>query len=445
MGWFMRIKSKDMTNKILYLIFGAIFFQQVFVINLGSSLKIYDLLSPILLIIIILKSSTKMPKLVFLLFVFFVLSPLVSNLYNLSNETVSSYYIRFPEAIGSMRFNKNLSPWVIWIYDILCWVTIFQISCSEYVYKNKIIFIRLYVNIGILVCIYSLYGVVFVHLLGFPDIIPSIVDLRNTKPDSSMRPAGFSSEPGTYIIMLCWQLLFLIYIPKIFNRIKKVFYISITLVVLLLTLSSILAGFLIIIIVVNFVLSKKRKLLFFIMSIVTVLISIAINFLKLNELVYYSFFYKIQNFLKTPTHTLGSGAFRAYTNLMGVEVFKESPLFGVGVSNSYYHLWKYEFSMGIGAFGERITHSVPPQSSFIMVLSEQGLVGFLLLLCFCFWFLLELKYLKNNDYFRIAIIGGLTTFMVWTTIYPIYNLFFWINLALIINEIKFTKQLKEIF
>ena len=77
---------------------------------------------------------------------------------------------------------------------------------------------------------------------------------------------------------------------------------------------------------------------------------------------------------------------RLATYEQGIDIFRDAPLFGVGVDQ--YHDYAEELRPATVKGVESVTH---PHSTFVGILAEQGLVGFvtLLVVCFAIWRLLR--------------------------------------------------------
>jgi O-antigen ligase len=240
-----------------------------------------------------------------------------------------------------------------------------------------------------------LYQFVGINLLGLPDVIPSIIDYRNFK-DQGARVTGFSIEPGTYVIMVAWICLYLTFLPKIFSNKRTKILLILNYSVLILTFSTALIAFFLSIIVINlFFMNFFNKIKFIFAGIVVVTIIIfLLNYFGLLEIFQYVLQYKVENFFRLSTHTLDSGAMRSYTSRLGLEVFKDYPLFGVGAGNSYYFMWLHEFDLGITRWGETLSGSLAPQNAHAKILAERGLFGYLFFILFYFLFCICIKYIK---------------------------------------------------
>jgi hypothetical protein len=434
------------------LIFILIFYQQVLVLNIGGSFKSYELIASVFLILWLSRPKIYSNYCV-VLFLFFVVSPIPGNLIFLINEEKFFYYNRFPEANDITRFNMSIAPMLVYFYYLICFAAVNIIVGSRKVYEQHAVIVKWFVISGTIVSIYSLYGLVFVNLLGFPDLVPSLIDYRNSRPEFQSRVTGFSAEPGTYVFCLSWILVYLFFYEGLFSKRMLLILISINILVLFLTLSSLILVFILSIFVYTLFFERLKFRLYMVaaLSIGGCILYLVFSELIGSDLVEYYFFGKITEFFSSPNNTLSSGSFRAYTSLLGLELFKEFPIFGVGGGNSYFLMWKNEYNIGIGAFGQVIDYSTAPQNSHSKILAELGLFGYSLFLYFFFILMRSIvkgvkaskvKGVKDSQSFiyKVAFIGVLMTFLMLFSVYPEYSLFVWINIALILNHIFWSKK-----
>jgi hypothetical protein len=430
--------------KIIYFMAIAIFFQQVFVINIGGSFKIYNILSILLFIIFLFSKKIVYTKYSFYLFMALVISPIISSLTLYFNNDLQLYYSRFPEAINLIRFEPIVSVISALLFSILTWVVINAIIGNKKLYLNRINIIRLFIFTGIIIDLYAIYGVIFVNLLNFPDLIPSFLDFRNSKPGDQIRPSGFSSEPGTFIFMLSWIQMYLIFMRNIFQNRVKVLFLLINTIVIILTFSSMILGIIISITIYTLLFRNKIKLLLYTFIIVSIITS-SIFFIKDTEYfnpLEYVLVTKVNNYLLNVNHTCDSGSFRNYTTRLGIETFKDYPLFGTGIGSSYFFIWQHEYDLNIDKFCLKINYDIPPQNTYSKFLSEQGLFGIIFVLLFFAGVLYKtyvyLRINKNDGYLKIGLIQLLFMMIIFNTVFPIGDLFLWFNMALYLNYLNFT-------
>jgi len=155
----------------------------------------------------------------------------------------------------------------------------------------------------------------------------------------------------------------------------------------------------------------------------------------------YFFIVKFKEFID-PSSAVGqnSGLQRAFTSLLGLEVFKDYPIFGVGAGNSYFFLHTYENRISIWA--DMLTYSTAPQNSHSMILAEMGVLGYFAFVIFYFstlWKAVK-EYRKSRDVMiKAHIIGTLSTFGFLFSVYPVYSLYLWFNIALLMNGLYFSR------
>lgn len=344
-----------------------------------------------------------------------------------------------------MRFNIYFVPILILLYYFFNWVSINYIIGSRWVFNNRFKLVKIYIYSGTIVSLYSLYGLIFVYYLGLPDLVPGMIDYRNSNPTFQIRPTGFSAEPSSYIVMLSWIMLLLLFLPNLYNKRKKYFLVFINGLVLLLTLSSAIIAFAGSILFYYMFFSGLKKFLniFLILLFVILLIYLFIGYYVDIEYIQYTFFDKVIELFTPPETIVSSGQFRSYTSWLGFEVFKDYPFLGVGGGNSYFYLFNYEKNISIQSYGFELTHSVAPMNIYTKVLAELGILGFILLIVFIIYsFYTFAKFHKEDEFFKIGLIGIVMTSGFFLSVYPEYSLFLWINLALCLNVLYHRKFLK---
>ena len=438
------INKRSVFSGLLKCLFFFIFYQQVLVLNIGGSFKVYELIALIFVLFFLFGTKSIFGKHSLLLFLFFIVSPLMSFVFYFIWLDASNYYQRFPDALNDLRFNIYFIPILIMLYYIFNWVTLNYIIGSKWVFYNRDKLVKIFIFSGTLVSLYSLYGLFFVYYLGFPDLVPSFLDYRNSNPTFQIRPTGFSAEPSSYILMQSWIMLFLLFIPNLFKTPRRFILLLINGFVLVLTLSSGIVAFLgAIVMYYLFFQGMKQKLgLLLILSVLILSFYFLVeNYVNI-EFVKYAFYGKIGELFSPPETILSSGQFRSYTSWLGFEIFKDYPLFGVGGGNSYFFLYNYEKNISIQTYGFELTHSVAPMNIYTKVLAELGIFGFVFLIGFMLYSLYIFgKLHRQNEYFKVGLIGIIMTLGFFFSIYPEYSLFIWINIALCLNVVYFKKFL----
>jgi O-antigen ligase len=422
-----------------------IYFQQVFVVNIGGSFKIYDLLALSTCLWLIACSEKKIYGSSSLyLFLFFCVFSCVGYFYFYFLDDSVNYYIRFPEAKEKIRFNKFFAPLMVYAYCFFTWACINAITGSRRVYFEIERVYRYFVVSGTIIAIYALYGMIFVGAMGMPDIVPNLMDHRNSQPeDYALRTIGFSSEPGQLAPILSWTVLYAYYAKNMFSRFTRLVVLVMTGFALLFTFSSSLLAFLLswCLFVLAFS-SKWDKIRMLLMVTISFLIIIIVaDHFELLDMLEYFFLDKFKEFID-PSSAIGqnSGVQRAFTSLLGLEVFKNYPIFGVGAGNSYFFLHTHENQIHIWA--DMLTYSTAPQNSHSMILAEMGIIGYLTFIIFYFSMLWKAikEYRKSRDQMvKAHIIGTLATFGFLFSVYPIYSFFLWFNIALLMNGLFFSR------
>ncbi|MCB9228515.1 MAG: O-antigen ligase family protein [Deltaproteobacteria bacterium] len=428
---------------VILCLFFLIYYQQIFTIHIGGSLKIYECLLVVLLFLSLPQPAVS-DGICFLLFFFFVICPFMGLiLYYTEIVNPEGYYYRFPEARQWQRFNPWIAPILICFYDLLNWVGFNTISGSELVYKNQNRLIRVFIFSGVLVILYSFYAHMMVYRFGFPDIIPDFLDSRNARPEHEPRISGFSAEPGTFIFLLAWMLLYLIWKKHLFQNYVRWALILLVLSAIMMTSSSAILALVFAFIFCGFLCASGLVLRRMILS--SLLVCSAIFMAKDHPDLHamrYAFGEKIIYFLSGARHTNDSGAMRHYTSRLGIELLRDYPVFGVGSGNSYFHLWQYEFATETIPTIERISHSMPPQNAHAKILAERGFLGYGFLLAFFFSIVMKFRRkrregnISSSDFF-LGITSSMMFFLMMFSVYPVYSFFLWINTALLNNQLNF--------
>lgn len=445
---FMNINLSFSIERLIYILIlcisVSIFYQQVFVVNIGASLKIYEIISLFLLVLFICKDRPKIYGFCSLIiFLLFVVIPSISYIMYLFNADKELYYLRFPEGRTSFRTNIYLAPTLLLVYYYFCWVVINYIISSRLVYQNKEKVIRAFVISATIISLYNLYSFILVMKLGFPDLIPSFLDYRNSPTHVTGRFCGFSDEPGTYIILQTWTVYYLYFYQSHLKLRHISFFRIVNTIALIMTLSSmVLPALLLMCIPLYRKLHIKKKIevsiasLFFVLGLMKI-----ISHYNLESFVHYIVVEKTTNYVSNPDNTLDSGAYRNFTSRLGMKIFKENPIIGCGGGTSCFFLWKNEKKMGIKEWGERLSATSYPQNCYVKVLAELGITGFIFLLLFLGLVLKKCwRYRKTSSLCNVSLLGTLFIVLVLMAVYPETSLFLWFNIALAMNEVYFLSK-----
>lgn len=435
------------TDLIYYLIIGiisTIFFQQVFVVNVGGSFKIYELFALFLFAVFVFIDRPRIyGNLSAILFIFFMVLTTFGTVSYLISGLPYDYYRRFPDALNSLRTNIIIAPILLLLYYWFTWIVINYIISSKKVFINRQKILKLFIFIATLVSLYNFYAFVFVKFLHFPDLIPSFLDYRNSPTYRTGRFGGFSDEPGTYIILQTWVVYYLI-LEKIkvnHNRLITI----INTISWLMTLSSLLVPGIIILIIFFFINNKKARLKIIFSSCIAILcIGAIINRSGIKSQVEYIAKEKLENYIYGADHTLDSGSYRNFTTRLGFRLFKDNPIFGTGPGSSCFFIWQYENKMGIKTWGERITETTYPQNLYSKICGEMGICGILIFAIFFFCLLKdEIKFCKRSPFIFTSLAGTIFMIFAYATTYPETSIFLWINIALSCNTLYHLKHVSQ--
>ncbi len=439
-----RIKPTELKTKTIALLAASIIalvgFQQFPVIRMGGSFKIYEMLAIILIASIPfstfqLKRNSLINQSAFL---FFVLSPVLSYIISLIEFPYPYKFFDYYPQVDSFKFNYYVYPFLQLIYMFLNYAVIATIINTDRLYEYFPLILKICILIGTCIALYSLMA------MFIADPIADLPKFIQYKKKYHFRSQGLSQEPSFYVLYQGWIFLFCLYSRKLFS---PVFWSSLTIINLLalvLTLSTTLLGFFASILLSIFLLRNSFATRAIVVISICVFIAL-VNFFLIKyhyHEVFTSYFVdKINNFVTSPTNTIGSGGFRNYTARIGFEIFKTAKLSGVGVGNSIYYMFPYEFRMGIIIFGERLFPGVFPQNLYTLVLCEQGIIGFFFLLTFlaaCFH--LFWKNRNESGYHKMFFIGFLFNLIALVSVHPQYSLFLWVYISFGIGYVFYYKK-----
>jgi hypothetical protein len=444
------LKRFDLETRLTCLIIFTIGCQQFPIIRIGGSFKLYELFAICLLFLNLFsvsKDRLRFSKISFFVFGVFIISPAISYIHSLIFLPYpEGFYRTYSKTASSFKFNYSIFPALQLLYMFFNYRVFESITKSVKLYFSFERIVRACIWIGTIIAFYSFFAMFFV------DIIAKLPEYLQNKTPYHFRSSGLSQEPSFYVLYQTWIVLFIFYSKKLFSKSLWTILMIINGISLLLTISTTLVALILILVGSFFVLKNSFKIkigLFILLCFLATLIYLVIMSTSSGPLIEALFINKLTNFFSAPEHTLDSGSFRSYTARIGVAIFKQYPVFGVGVGNSVYYMHLYGDKMGIVIFGETLFAGSFPQNTFSMVLSEQGILGgtFLFLLLFQlikeFW-----KYRNYDTYCRMFFIGFLFNVASMITIAPIYSMFLWVFPALgigyIRNVIKVTDYNKNI-
>lgn len=417
----MRINQIKLINLILA--FG--FFQQVLVINVGGSVRLSDLLCLIGGVAVVFNQKKFRGLPLIILFAFFVISPLIGQLLAIIKFTdFNRFYAIFGKEASGLRYDRTLASIIIYLYYLIVFLYAALLSTCELNEFNFKKLTKTFIFAGLFTCTYSLYGFLIVRGFGAPDLIPSFLDSRNNTPISEVRPSGFSSEAGDLSFMLVWVLFLLTFQKKLFSSgfsFASKILVTITLIA---SFSSGIVSLFISIIFYNIFWNRN-----FLPLVWTILFGLIVVGIALNNpavaFVLHQKILKVFEGMMTGAFPVGSAGIRGYHWYLGLELFKDNMLFGVGGGGSYFHLWRYDI------WGEAELDG--PKNLYIKVASETGLFGVSLLFIFYYIVIRDALRLKKIDaqFSSLLFISLLYFSLSITALSTIYSLWVWMVFLLI--------------
>lgn len=431
-------------EKLVFLIIVLIGFQQFPVLRIGGSFKIYEVLALLLLV-----TDCCYPQKLkiqgyggILALLFFVVSPLLSYICSyIFLPYPKGYYDYYSEAQG-IKFNYWIFPALQLLFMVMNFFMFNNMMKAAFIYEKFERFGKIFVMVGTLIAIYSIIAMFTVDVITY---LPSF--LQNKGTYYSFRSLGMSQEPGQYVLYQLWVCLILYTIKDQYAKWKWCLLLGINVLSLCFTFSTLLVAFVGILLLGVFffknTFSRRIKVISAI-ALTGIFGYLLINHFGLTEIFNAYFIQKVGNFVTAPDHTLDSGSFRSYTTRIGMEIFKDYPIFGVGVGNSMYYMYIYEFKMGIATFGEELSPTAFPQSLIASVFSEQGIIGGILLFLLLLHCFIKLwKFRNENKYFKMLLIGFLFNLAVMLTVAPTYTMYMWVFIAFSLGYTrKFQRAMK---
>ncbi|NKF21889.1 O-antigen ligase family protein [Solimonas marina] len=420
---------------LILLIVALIGFQQFPVIRIGGSFKVYELLAIALFLLAFYDGSIFRQKELYSL-IFFVAAPMISFSFFWIGwrHNIHGYYDIYGNR-GDFRYSYEAATAVPLLYFALCWISFTEISKSLWLYENKKRVIKSIVWMGHIVGWYAICASVLNGIFHVPtpvQILPSW--LQNVgKMTYGLRASGFSQEPSFYVLYQGWVLLFTYHFRRYFGKALGRYLIAFSTICLLITFSSALVGFFIAALISSQwgkgMISRARSL--FVLVLAAAICLMVVIYFGLGDVVQYAFVNKIGNFFAVPDTTLDSGEFRAYTAALGLEIFKDYPISGVGPGASIFFMHAYEYKIPIRVFGETLGPGSFPQNSYVSVMSDLGAVGFIsMMLLFLYIFRIILKAKRIDPDISPFFTGTLFTMAALLSVAPAYSMFIWVFPAL---------------
>lgn len=430
MAIFKFFSKSDKRTQILILILLFIGFQQFPVIYVGGSLKIYEVLGLIMLFSFGIRQ--RKDYLVTCMYIFFVVSPLVSLLSFYLCDDVGSYYNMYPETQNSFRFNIYIFPLLQLLFMIMNYAVLYNLYCNREVYKRFDSVVRGIIIIGTCIAIYSIIA------LFSGDPISHLPQFIQNKHVYDFRSSGLSQEPSSYILYQGWIVLLCWFSKNLFSKEKWIAILSINTISILLTFSSTLVLFAGVIGLMIFLFSRLLMKLIYVAVFASMLFASYMFLAKFVdiEVLNYALIQKIEDFLIGKEDAGGSGGFRNYESSLGWIIYKENPLLGVGVGNSTFFMHLAAEKSDIIPMGEQLDETSFPPNTFPCVFAEQGTLGggiFVLMLFIILRRAWKGRYTRYGKVFLTAIVFNIGCFMM---IAPQYSMYLWMYMFMAMGYYK---------
>ena len=420
---------------IPFLILVTIGLQQFPVMRMGGSLRIYEILAFFGIFAALRKMLGERVRINWIIFIFFVVSPFFSLWYFwFSDPPFNSYQAFFSNALQEFRYMPFPATAVPVLYYFFCFASYFLIVNSKWIYCNRERVIFWCAWIGFFISILSLFTSLlnYFGISGIIQILPN--EVQNVGGvEYAGRGFGLSQEPSFYVLYQGWIVLFSIYYKNIINNKFRKVFIFIQIAALLSTLSSALVAFFGALVFVNIFLYNfdiKKISKYIIVS--SVLFS-AVYILGFGDYIYYMGIEKVLNFFSDPSSAGDSGFMRAYTAKLGIMMFLDHPYFGVGPGASIYYMPYYSNLFPVNFVGEFLNPGSFPQNSYISVLSDLGIFGFVSMMAMMAYFLRRFWRLRFDSQDRVFLVGFFFTFGCLFSVAPAYSMFIWVFMFLGLN------------
>lgn len=422
-------------TNLLLLIFFFIGCQQFPILRIGGPIRIYEIIGLLMLLLFGVKKPTDL--LTWGFFILFVLSPIISFINSFFVDIPPSFFTRYPAAHSSFKFSGRTYSVFQLLFSIVCYVVVREIIVSKNIWVNFSKWSKRLVVIGFYISIIGILNAfVYNAISKLPEFIQNIGEYK-------FRNNGLFLEPSMYVLYQTWIVLLSFVHRKNFANSRGTIYLIVNVFSLMVTFSSTLSAFALGLLTIPFVYkTNKRNRIAVILGLCLLIIGIYAYMMIYNQwdYFYYTFYDKIDNFFTPSDHTMDSGSYRNFTSRVGLEIFKDHPLLGVGVGNSPFFMHLYENKMGIVVWGETLAMGIMPQSFYSCLLAEQGIlggIGFLIILITLIpkvW-----KGRNSGSLGRVFYLGCLVNLGVLFSVPIIYSMYLWVFLALALSYYKLEK------
>ena len=428
------IGNQDFKTKILLLILLLIGFQQFPVIYVGGSLKVYEVLGLILLVLYGIKRRKSL--FVSSVYIFFVVSPIVSLVAFYFLDDVGSYYRTYPSASNTFRFNIYVFPILQLLFMFANYVVLYNLYYNKEIYKRFDVVLKGIVIMGTIIACYSIIAM----FIGDP--ISRLPNFIQNKHVYEFRSSGLSQEPSNYILYQGWIIIFCWLLKDSISKCKWLIIVTINIASILLTFSSSLAMYVGIIALVVFAFSKLYLKIIYIASFLVILFigySVLTKYVD-SEMINYALVQKVEDFVFGKEDAGGSGGFRHYESSLGWIIFQENPILGVGVGNSNYFMHVAEKKSPVIPLDEQLNETSFPPNTFSCVFAEQGIVGggvFVIMIVIALINVWKYRKCQYGKFFLCGTLFNIATFLV---IAPVYSMYLWTYLFMVLGYIRYVQS-----
>lgn len=168
--------------------------------RIGGPIKAYELLG----LFLFLRYGIKKPRDLVTkgFFIMFVISPILSWFNSWFVDIPISYYVRYPEAIHSVKFGGRMYSFFQLILSIASYCVVYNIIYSKNLWLRFDHWIRTLIRIGVVISIIGMIDAFFFNFIAIlPDFVQNIGEYKG-------RNNGLFLEPSMYVLYQTWITLF---------------------------------------------------------------------------------------------------------------------------------------------------------------------------------------------------------------------------------------------
>jgi len=408
----------------------TVYFQAAFTFQFGGNVKLYNLLLPFLTLLFFTKA--KIPgKGGLLLFVILVVGPVTTFVFGLRLFPEKLLLFgHFPRSALGVKDHLVLGPLISMLMYVSTWGGAwFLLHYVKTEYRFNFIS-KVFVWTGLVIALYTAYGYVFVNIAGLPDLVPNFLDNRNYTPDSHLRIAGLSQEPGDYVYLQTWAFFILLANKQILSRAMRAFGLLVIFVSMALSLSTnlIVVGLSGCLYIVSY--SNKIQKIMMAGVIVALILWMPSEVSRNPELK--MLFSKATNFFAVQEEVRYQFQLRPYHTQVGLASARDHLLLGVGVGDALAMMVQNDRLNGLQADG--------PKNSHVEYMLENGIVFYacFVLLFVLLWF--ELANWRTDPFCRAGLVALPSSFVMFLSLYPAYHFFLWFPVVLAIARLRVLKN-----